>query len=179
VRIAVYHDLPSGGGKRALHEMVRRLSARHELDVFTLSCAEHEFGDLRPYASRHTVYRFEPLPLLSSPFGRANQLVRAADLARLRRVECGVANAIDRLQYDVLFAHNCQFGQSPGELRFVETRSVYYCQEPPRLCTSRPYHGRTSLAPDPGPWLTASTHSPVYIAGSCSVTIASMSLQPT
>ena len=27
MNIAIYHNLPSGGGKRALHELARRLSA--------------------------------------------------------------------------------------------------------------------------------------------------------
>ena len=132
MRIAVYHDLPSGGGKRALHEMVRRLSARHELDVFTLSCAEHEFGDLRPVARRHVVVPFAPLPLARAPFGRVNQLLRTIDLRRLDTLQRGLARQIDAGTYDVVFVHNCRYQQSPSLLRHMRTRSAYFCQEPPR-----------------------------------------------
>lgn len=76
MNIAIYHNLPSGGGKRALHEMTRRLAERHALDVYTLSCAEHDFGDLRPYAKKYIVYPFQALPLVRRPFGRLNQGIR-------------------------------------------------------------------------------------------------------
>jgi glycosyltransferase involved in cell wall biosynthesis len=132
VRIAVYHNLPSGGGKRALFEMTKRVAARHRVDVYTLSCAEHDFCDLRPHCAAHAVFPFDPLPLARSPFGRLNQGIRAVDLMRLRALQRGIARKIDAAGYDVAFAHNCRYSQSPGVLSFLHTPSVYYCQEPPR-----------------------------------------------
>jgi len=143
LRIAICHDLPSGGGKRALHEMTRRLAARHEIGVYTLSCAEHDFGDLRPYAQRHMAFPFQPLSLARRPFGRLNQGIRTADLLRLRALQRRIAQQIDAVGYDVVFAHNCQFGQSPAILPFLATSTAYYCQEPPRQIyeppVDRPY----------------------------------------
>ena len=132
MKIAVYHNLPSGGGKRALYELTMRLANSHEIDVYTLTCAEHEFCDLRPYCRHHHVYPFLPLPLARRPFGRLNQGIRAVDLLRLRRVQRYIARDVDRRRYDVVFVHNCQYGQAPTLLRFLRTPSVYYCQEPPR-----------------------------------------------
>jgi glycosyltransferase involved in cell wall biosynthesis len=132
MRIAIYHNLTSGGGKRALHEMVRRLARDHALDVYTLSCAEHEFADLRPHCRRHVVEPFRPLPLAGRPFGRLNQGIRTLDLFRLQALQKKLAAQIDMGGYDVAFVHGCQFGQSPSVLRFLSTPSVYYCQEPPR-----------------------------------------------
>jgi len=132
MKIAIYHNLPSGGGKRALYEMTRRLAERHDLDVYTLSCAEHEFCDLRPHARQHIVVPFEPLPLARRPFGRLNQGIRAVDLLRLRRLQRGLARQIDAGGYDLVFVHNCQFGASPSLLSFLETPAAYYCAEPPR-----------------------------------------------
>lgn len=83
MKIAVYHNLPSGGGKRALFEMTRRLAEQHTVDVYTLSTAEHEFCDLRPSVARHEIWPFQPLPLARRPFGRLNQGIRSADLRRL------------------------------------------------------------------------------------------------
>ena len=143
MKIAVYHNLPSGGGKRALQELVCRLSSRHAIDAFSLTTANHEYCDIRPYCEHHTVYRFEPLPLARSPFGRVNQGIRAMDLVRLNRMQRDVARDIDAGAYDVVFVHNCQFGASPGLLRFLNTPSVYYCAEPPRVAIEpvvpRPY----------------------------------------
>jgi glycosyltransferase involved in cell wall biosynthesis len=132
MKIAVYHNLPSGGGKRALCEMVRGLTEQHVVDVYTLSCAEHEFCDLRPHSREHNVFHFEPLPLASRPFGRLNQGIRALDLYRLSILQKTIAAQIDSAEYDAIFANHCRYGQAPALLRFLSTPSVYYCQEPPR-----------------------------------------------
>lgn len=144
MRIAVYHDLPSGGAKRTLYESVRRLAQRHQVDVFTLESADHIFGDLRPYVAQHRVYPFAPLRLLQSPFGRANQAIRIADLRRLNGLGREVARDILVGGYDVAFINPCRFENAPSVLRHLESvPSVYYCQEPPRLLyesiPARPY----------------------------------------
>ena len=132
MRIAIHHNLPSGGGKRALYEMTRRLANRHEVDVYTFSSADHDFCDLRPHCHRHQVFPFVPIPLARRPFGRMNQGIRALDLLRLRRIHGALATRIDAGNYDVVFVHHCRYGQSPSLLQFLKTPSVYYCQEPPR-----------------------------------------------
>lgn len=143
MKIAIYHNLPSGGGKRALHEMTRRLAQRHTVDVYTLSTADHEFCDLRPLVRRHHVTPFAPLRLARRPFGRLNQGIRVLDLYRVRQIQREVAHRIDAAGYDVVFAHNCQFAQSPAVLEFLSTPAAYYCAEPPRLlyepAIPRPY----------------------------------------
>jgi glycosyltransferase involved in cell wall biosynthesis len=144
MRVAIYHNLPSGGGKRALFEIVKRLAQHYKLDVYTLSTAEHDFCDLRPYCNQHIISPFLPLPLASRPFGRLNQAIRSLDLFRLQTLQRQIATQIDKNNYDVVFVHNCQFGQSPSLLKFLQTPSVYYCQEPPRSVyeppMNRPYN---------------------------------------
>ncbi len=144
MKIAIYHNLPSGGGKRALYEMTTRLAAKHEVDVYTLSVAEHDFCDLRPHCKRHVVFPFRPLPLARRPFGRLNQGMRSLDLLRLRTLQRRIAAQIDAAGYDVAFVHNCQYGQSPSLLVSLQTPSAYYCAEPPRQIyeppIDRPYN---------------------------------------
>lgn len=143
MRIAIYHNLPSGGGKRALYEMTRHLVEKHDVDVYTLSAAEHDFCDLRTHCQRHVIFPFQPLPLARRPFGRLNQSIRSLDLLRLRTLQRQIAVQIDAAGYDIVFVHNCQYGQSPSLLGFLQTPSVYYCQEPPRQIheppVARPY----------------------------------------
>ncbi len=138
MNIAVYHNLPSGGGKRALYEMARRLGERHTLDVYTLSTADHDFCDLRAHTGAHKVFPFVPLPLVRSPIGRLNQGIRAVDLLRLRRTHYHIAQLIDAGGYDCVFVNPCRYGQSPSLLQFVRTPAVYYCHEPPRLIHEPP-----------------------------------------
>ena len=149
MKIAIYHNLPSGGGKRALFEMTRRLANHHKIDVYTLSTSDLDFCDLRPFSLQHSVFAFRPLPLARSPFGRINQAIRIIDLLRLERVQQRIAERIEQEDYDVAFVHNCQFSQSPGLLKFLRKPSVYYCAEPPRQIyeppISRPYLGASRI----------------------------------
>lgn len=134
MRIAIYHNLTSGGAKRSLYEQSKRLAARHVIDVFSLSTAEHEFADLRPWVANYTVFPYKPLPLLNSPFGRFNQVIRWLDLFRIRRVNRLIAAKIEAQAYDVLFVHPCQFENSPSLLRFVgRLPKVIWFHEPLRL----------------------------------------------
>ncbi len=132
MRIAIYHNLPSGGAKRSLYEMTRYLSQSHKIDAYSLSCAEHNFADLRSLVGNYLVFPFSTLPKFRSPFGRLNQLIYLLDLLRLDLMDRSLANKIDNEKYDVVFVHHCRYRQSPGVLRFLRTPTIYYCQEPPR-----------------------------------------------
>lgn len=133
MKIAIYHNLHSGGAKRALYEITKRLTCSHYIDVYTLATADHEFCDIRPYCDQHFVFPFQPLPLAHRPFGRLNQGIRTIDLLRLHALQQTIAGQIDAGKYDVVFVHHCQYGQSPSVLHYLQTPSVYFCQEPPRL----------------------------------------------
>ena len=147
MKIAVYHNLPSGGGKRALFEMVKNMSGSHELDVFTTSSAEHDFCNIRPYVRKHRIYPFKPMILLKSPLGRVNAAIRTIDLFRLEALQHQIAIAIDEQNYDLVFVHNCLYSQAPGIIRYLKIKSIYYCGEPPRGFTEpqvvRPYIQRS------------------------------------
>lgn len=132
MKIAVYHNLPSGGGKRTVFETVRRLAQRHIVDVYTLSTADHAFCDLRPVVHQHHIFEFQPLRLFHSPFGRLNQLQRWRDLWRLDRLARQIALEINTQSYDVVFAQPCMWTQAPLIIRYLRVPTVYCCQEPPR-----------------------------------------------
>lgn len=133
MRIAIYHNLPSGGAKRTLYESTRRLTRKHHIDIFTLTCANHDFADVRPFVVNYDAFAFRPLPLLSSPLGRLNQAIRLVDLYRLRFLSTAVAGRIEQGAYDIVLVHPCQFENSPSVLKHLRNHSsVYYCHEPLR-----------------------------------------------
>ena len=129
MKVAVYHDLPSGGAKRVLHEVMRRLAPRHEIDVFTLSTATESFCDVRPLARRHRVFPFKPSRLFSSPFGRLNKAQRTSDLRRLEALGRETAAEIDDAGYDAVWVHPCMWIQAPFVLRWLRTPSSFYVHE--------------------------------------------------
>ena len=62
MKIAVVHNLPAGGMKRALYEQVKRLAKKHTVDIYTLSCSDETFLPLKEFAHRYTIFRYDPPP---------------------------------------------------------------------------------------------------------------------
>jgi glycosyltransferase involved in cell wall biosynthesis len=139
MRIAVYHNLPSGGAKRTLYESMKRLSQRHSLDIYTLDTADKEFCDLSEFSNAEFVYHFSPAKLFQSPLGRLNQIQRWLDLQRLDHLARQIARNIDDGGYDVVFAQPCMWTQAPLVLRYLKISAIYYCHEPPRHLYESPY----------------------------------------
>lgn len=132
MKIAVYHNLPSGGAKRAVYETLRRLAQKHTIDIFTTRSADLAFCDLRPFANKYQIYDFQASRLFHSPFGRLNQLLRWRDLGRIEQLCHKIAGDIDRGGYDVCYIHPCMWTQAPAVIQFLRTPSVYHMHEPNR-----------------------------------------------
>lgn len=150
MRIAVFHNLPSGGAKRALAEHVRRLSATHVVDVYAPSIACHEYADLRPFSACHQIYPFRPAPSFRRPFGLFNFGVRAVDLGRMRGLHRTMAQQIDSGGYDVALVTSDQLMNTPAILQFLQAPTVYYCHDPLRRLydppINREYNALTGTA---------------------------------
>jgi glycosyltransferase involved in cell wall biosynthesis len=132
MRIALFHDLPSGGAKRTAHELVKRLAARHHIEVYALSTADEQFGDLRPIAQAYHRIDYQPSPLLGRPFGRFNPLRRWLELGRLEQLSRRLAATIDAARYDVVLAEPSMWTQAPLILSSLATPAAYDLREPPR-----------------------------------------------
>lgn len=125
MRIAIHHNLPSGGAKRALYEWVLRLQTRHTLDLFRYPTTDESYLDIRPLV--HSVSEFgRGLPVSTG----SNFILKGVLYRRLVEASKAMASAIDRKGYDVVFVHHCTYVQSPMLLRYLRTPSVYMCQEP-------------------------------------------------
>jgi len=130
MRIALFHNLPSGGAKRAVCEWTRGLGRTHDVDVYSLSTADHDFCDLRPFAHAHKVFALRARRRFRSPLGRFNRWQYWRELRELVRVGRDIAAQIDRDGYDVVFAHPCLYTSIPAFLGFVCAPAVYYLHEP-------------------------------------------------
>lgn len=148
MRIAVFHNLPSGGAKRAVYDQVTRLAYHHDVTVYTLGTSDREFCD-ESKTVKVLSTPFHPLPLLRRPFGRLNQVMRSIDILRLRATQRDLARRIDGEGYDVALVHPCQFTFSPILLQFLATPTVYYSQDVNRHlydpATVRPYPRRSRV----------------------------------
>ncbi|HVD01831.1 MAG TPA: glycosyltransferase family 4 protein [Candidatus Dormibacteraeota bacterium] len=130
MRIAVYHDQPSGGARRALAGFGRRLAERHQVDVFTLATADQELVSDSEWASSVTVLPYAPRP--SVRLGLFfNDARRSRSIEDLDRVNAEAARLVDAGGYAVLLADACRFTYAPQILDHVRTPAAYYCHHGP------------------------------------------------
>ncbi len=137
MRIAVWHNLPSGGGKRALHDHVCGLVARgHQVEVWCPPTADRSYLPLDTMVPEHVVpLRLGPyLDSSRSPMSKLHPFRWSAG-ARLRELhrhsrEC--ARQIGSKRFDILFAACCMYSGTPPIARFVDIPTFIYLQEPKR-----------------------------------------------
>src|SRR3954454_11046263 len=132
MRIAIWHNLPTGGGLRVLDAHIRGLVERgHEVDLWAPPSASRvEASSL--LASTHE----QPL-VLPRPPGRRDELAtawrgRRADLEVFAEHSARCAREMEAIDPDVVLAHPCQFFRVPAIGAFVSVPAVLYLQEPNR-----------------------------------------------
>lgn len=144
LRIAVFHNLPSGGAKRALHNLMRLLNEMgHQLHLYNMTTSEEEFLPLAPFANQVLTADFS----WTRPRLRANLAIKLANLRKLTTVCRAIAERIDNAEYDLAFVHHCRFVQTPLVLSYLRTPSVYYCQEPLRRLYEPPLQPYQCIEP--------------------------------
>lgn len=143
MRIAVVHNLPSGGARRALVEHCRGLRQRgHVVEAFFPDTADEAFLSLEPVVDRVHVWR-APAPPSREPslfaqLGPTTLWAGARLVAALARIHREMAAAVDRGGFEVVLASHDQFTHAPSALRHLATPSAYFCQEPLRFVYEAP-----------------------------------------
>jgi glycosyltransferase involved in cell wall biosynthesis len=133
MRIAIWHNLPSGGGLRALDDQLRGLAGRgHELHVWAPPSASRP-----PSIDVATTHREVPLTLPADErIGlrglRSAWRGRREGLDALAGHASRCAREISDVRPDLVLAHPCQFVRVPAIGHYLDTPSVLYLQEPNR-----------------------------------------------
>ncbi|MGH7198427.1 MAG: hypothetical protein ACREH5_06800, partial [Candidatus Omnitrophota bacterium] len=132
MKLAVFHNLPSGGAFRVLHDKLKHFKERgHAASLYSFSTADHNFLSLDRLAERSHV---EPL--------RFQGIFRFRDYFRATR---RVAEAINRSDAEWVFVSKCRFFGSPPILRYLKKPVVFYSHEPLRI---RQYEMLAGGSPD-------------------------------
>lgn len=135
MRIAVWHNLPSGGAKRALYDHVRGLVARgHTVESWCPPTADQTYLPLSELIPEHIVpaepyadgWRRRVGDVLAL---RTYNMCRIADLDESVR-RC--AEEINRRDFDLLFANTSLYTAVSSIGRYVRLPGVLYLQEPSR-----------------------------------------------
>jgi glycosyltransferase involved in cell wall biosynthesis len=152
LKIAVWHNLPSGGGKRALYYHVRGLVGRgHKLACWSLDTADHSYLPLSEFAPERVISpefkdrsRKRFTDRWSRGYNEAVGRMRAFDEACRR-----CAREIEAGDFDLLFANSALYYNVPYVMRHLRTKKVLYLQEPCRfMYEARPILPWVSGAPE-------------------------------
>lgn len=133
MKIAIWHNLPSGGGKRALYDQVRGLLARgHHIESWCPTTADQSYLPLSELITEHILPIERPTRTdwdrrLRIP-GRVE-----APLAGMEAHCAACADAIAAGGFDILYAHCCPFFAVTPIGRLVPLAKALYLQEPFRV----------------------------------------------
>jgi glycosyltransferase involved in cell wall biosynthesis len=133
MKIAVFHNLPSGGAKRALYGLVKYLIRKGcSVDVFIPSTANETFLPLKQFAKNVVA-----LPVRKTPIGLMRSTIHyilpvRISLADLEETQKKLAAIINRSEYDVVFVEQDRYTMSPFILKYLTKPYIYYCQQPCR-----------------------------------------------
>lgn len=130
MRIAIYHNQPSGGARRALAGFGRELARRHSVDVFTLSTSDQDLLSDADWAASVTSLPFQPRGFVRMGLF-LNDLARERTLNDLDLVNQEAAARIDAGGYDVALVDACRLTYAPSILHFLRTPTVHYCHHGP------------------------------------------------
>jgi glycosyltransferase involved in cell wall biosynthesis len=135
LKIAVFHNLPSGGAKRALYGYVEYLTKTgNQVDVFVPSTANEEFLPLRDLVGHVHVFPV-PKTLGGSIYSTLKYIppaVKHISLRDLEKTEQIMADVINNGPYDVVFSEQDQYTMAPFLLKYIKKPMVFYCQQPLR-----------------------------------------------
>lgn len=132
LRIAVWHNLPSGGGKRALYDQVRGLlELGHHVESWCPPTADQSFLPLGELVAEHVVDLF-PARRGKQTTAREIMSDHHGDVVAMDEHCARCARDIDAGGFDVLFANSCMSFRVTSVGRQTTLPAVLYLQEPYR-----------------------------------------------
>jgi glycosyltransferase involved in cell wall biosynthesis len=135
MKIAVWHNLPSGGGKRALHQHVQGLTQRgHEIELWCPPSADRSYLPLSGLVREH----FVPLEWEHVTKKGLPGKIRGACLDTFSMIRAfeeharRCAEEINRGGFDLLYAASSRYMAVAPIGRYVKIPKLLYLQEPSR-----------------------------------------------
>jgi len=135
LRIAVWHNLPSGGGKRALYDQVRGLTGRgHHLEAWCPPTASQNFLPVNGLIREHIV------PLQDFPVAPKNwigrlkhKVLETGQKMKIMEEHCRrCGEEISAGRFDLLLVHPCLFFRASPMANYCRLPNLLYLAEPYR-----------------------------------------------
>lgn len=134
MKIAVFHNLSSGGAKRALFNYVGYLHENgHQIDVYIPETANEDFMPLKNVCDNLYIFPIQKslkALLYSLYYYPTSRLTVNYD--DLEVTQKKIAEEINSKDYDLVFSEQDHLTMAPFFLKYIDKPTVYYCQQPPR-----------------------------------------------
>lgn len=129
LRIAVWHNLPSGGGKRQLYYHVKGLLGRgHYIESWCPPSADQKYLSLNTLIRENIV----PLRLFKNSMNKSVRDVRQL-LRSLEEHSASCAREINEKGFDILFVNSCSYTGTSPIAKYVKIPCIMYLGEPHRV----------------------------------------------
>ena len=127
MKIAVFHELPRGGARRAVNSYAVELKKKHTVDLYFVdekdSKSEHQF-----YSSVF-FYKFMPRRWEGGNW-RVRVYKDSVELINVYKLNKKIAADIDAKKYDVVFVSASKFIEAPFIMRFLKTPFLFFSEDP-------------------------------------------------
>lgn len=142
MRIAIWHNLPSGGGKRALYNHIKALKERgHYIEGWTTDYASQDYLPLSEIIIEHCKPITKNLQKLNKTKSPIRRTIKTINLLKKHFKEC--VEEIEREDFDLIFANSCGLTYMPYIGMFAKIPVVTYLGEPNRLLYEASESGNT------------------------------------
>ncbi len=130
MKIAFFHELHSGGARRASNEFSKYLKKNNRVDLFIVD--ERSNDSESKFYSSIFFFKFAAKVWKGHDW-RSKFYKDTLELIKLYALHKKIAQRINYGNYDIVFIQGSKFTQAPFILRFIKTKKVYYCQENLRI----------------------------------------------
>lgn len=123
----MFHELPKGGGERAVFEISKGLKKKGVIvDLYTT----HDGTNIpKEIFKKNYIYKF-PVKNWQGGNWKRRLYKDTFEILRLYLLHKKIAKDINERKYDFAFINSSQFIENPFVLRFLKTKSVAYCHDP-------------------------------------------------
>ena len=129
MKIAVFHNLSSGGAKRALFNNVNFLIKDHEVDIFVPSIADEDYLPLKDISNNLYTFKLKNT-VMGSLYSSFKYFPSKISLTDLEKTQKTMAEHVNKEDYDVIFCEQDKYTMAPFFLKYIKKPHVYYCQQP-------------------------------------------------
>lgn len=123
MKIAIYHNLPHGGAKRATYEWVKRLCKNHHVDLFVIDDIAEEFLSMKEIVRKFDIFSKKTI-------SSSGQFTRFISLAKIWFYSIKIAKSINKGEYDIALVFQCHVTNAPPVLKYLKIPSLFICHEP-------------------------------------------------